>query len=98
MNALPGESPLAMLYGGARPDLIRAETLADILRDTARRLPSKTALHLIGTKESLSYAELDQRSDTIAAALNARGVKRGQFVGLWFTRSLDLHEIGRAHV
>ena len=91
MTVLAPDLPLTMLYGGARPDLLREETLGDILRATAKRLPHKTALHLIGTSERLSYAELDARSDRIAAALAARGVKRGEFVGLWFTRSLDLH-------
>ena len=91
MTVLAPDLPLTMLYGGARPDLLREETLGDILRATAKRLPNKTALHLIGTAERLTYAELDARSDMIAAALAARGVKRGEFVGLWFTRSLDLH-------
>ena len=91
MNTLVSDLPITLLYGGARPDLIRDETLADIFRATAARLPEKTALNLIGSSEALTYAELDRRSDAIAAALAARGVKRGEFVGLWFTRSLDLH-------
>lgn len=80
-----------LLVGEKRPDLLRDETLADILRDSASRLPEKTALHLIGRGDQLSYAELDAKSDRVAAALAAHGVKRGDFVGLWFTRSLDLH-------
>ncbi len=79
------------LVGHSRPDFLRHETLVDIFRASARRLSEKTALTLIGRAESLSYSELDRRSDLVAAALAACGVKRGDFVGLWFARSLDLH-------
>ena len=80
-----------MIYGGSRPDFLRHETLIDIFRATVARVPDKTALTLIGQAEALSYGELDRRSSVVAAALAARGVRRGDFVGLWFRRSLDLH-------
>ena len=80
-----------MIYGGSRPDFLRNETLIDIFRDTVARVPDKIALTLIGQAEALSYAELDRRSSLVAAALAARGVRQGDFVGLWFRRSLDLH-------
>lgn len=91
MKQLISEPTTTILFGGARPDLIRSETLADIFRATAARLPQKTAITLIGTEQALTYAELDQRSTKVARALAARGVKRGDFVGLWFKRSIDLH-------
>ncbi|WP_342362438.1 Pls/PosA family non-ribosomal peptide synthetase [Terrarubrum flagellatum] len=91
MNQLLSEPTTTMLFGGARPDIIRTETLADIFRETAGRLGDKIAITLIGTDEKLTYAELDRRSSKVAAALAARGVKRGDFVGLWFRRSIDLH-------
>ncbi len=80
-----------ILYGGARPDLMRHETLADIFRDSAARTPDKIAITLIGASQQLTYGELDRRSTKVAQALAARGVKRGDFVGLWFKRSIDLH-------
>jgi non-ribosomal peptide synthetase-like protein len=80
-----------MLCGDTRPDFLRNETLIDIFRDTVSRVPDKLALRLIGCDEALSYAELDRRSTLVAAALAARGVKPGDFVGLWLHRSLDLH-------
>jgi non-ribosomal peptide synthetase component E (peptide arylation enzyme) len=43
--------------GPYRPDLIRAETLADLLEATALRMPQQTALR--EGQQSLSYAELD---------------------------------------
>jgi non-ribosomal peptide synthetase-like protein len=84
----PGRSFVA---GVALPSLLRDETLVDIFRASAARVPAKVALALIGTDQRLTYEELDQRSDQVAAALAARGVKRGDFVGLWLKRSLELH-------
>ena len=40
--------------------------------------------------ETVTYAELDRRSNRIALALRAKGIGRGAFVGLWMARSLDL--------
>ena len=80
-----------MIHGRSRPEHLRDETLVDIFHATACRLPEKIALALIGCAESLTYAELDRRSNRVAAALAARGVKPGDYVGLWFRRSLDLH-------
>ena len=62
------------IRGHTRPDYLRDETLVDIFRETARRVPDKLALTLIGRGESLTYAELDRRSDLVAAALAARVV------------------------
>ncbi len=80
-----------VLTGPARPDILRDESLVDIFRETAAKMGGKTALALIASSEKLSYAELDRRSDQVAAALIGRGIKPGEFVGLWLRRSLDLH-------
>ena len=79
------------LQGPLRPDLIRDETLLDVFESTARRLPDKSAISLVGAGQTISYAELDQRSSRVAEALAALGVTVGDRVGLWFRRSLDLH-------
>ena len=81
----------SFVAGAVLPNLLREETLVDIVRSSAARNPGKLALTLIGAPETLTYCELDSRSDRVAAALQARGVKRGDFVGLWLQRSLDLH-------
>ena len=91
MHSVSSTSEALNIRGHARPGFLRDETLVDIFRETARRLPGKVALTLIGSGEALTYRELDRRSDLISAALAARGVKRGDYVGLWFHRSLDLH-------
>ena len=81
----------AVLLGPARPDLVRHETLSDIFRATAARVGSKAAL-VFGERE-LSYHQLDAWSDAIAGQLHAAGVERGDFVGVWWPRGLELHAL-----
>ena len=81
----------SILRGEIQPAFMRDETLAEIFRATAARLPQKAALKLLGSIDALTYRELDESSDRVAAALVARGIGPGDFVGLWFRRSLDLH-------
>jgi long-chain acyl-CoA synthetase len=54
--------------------------LAVMLRESARRAPAKTAV-ILGDA-TLSYAQLDQRSDRVAASLAAAGLAPGDRVGL----------------
>ena len=80
--------PSYILYGPAIPELMRDETLADILEASAQQFPSHIAL-IAGTVQ-LSYAELNARADRIAAALIDAGVRPGHFIGLWLPRGIDL--------
>src|SRR5678815_107393 len=59
--------------------------LEDYLRQTARRLPDKTAL--VAGEERLSYRDLDDRSDRLARALASRGVRRGDRVVVYADNS-----------
>jgi non-ribosomal peptide synthetase-like protein len=77
-----------ILRGPHRPDLLKNETLPDILEATAIRMPDKTAL-IFGIR-SLSYAELNEAADKVASGLIALGVKPGQVVGLWLPRGPEL--------
>ena len=77
-----------VLRGPHRPDLLRNETLPDILEATAARIPDKTAL--IFGERSLSYAQLDAAADRVASCLLALGVRSGRMVGLWLPRGIDL--------
>lgn len=79
----------SIIKGAARPDLLREETLADIFRSTAQRLPEKTALVFNG--DTLTYAQLDAWSDKIAAFLQEKGIGNGSHVGIWWPRGLELH-------
>jgi long-chain acyl-CoA synthetase len=54
--------------------------LAVVLRESARRAPGKTAVILGESK--LSYGQLDELSDRVAANLGAAGVTPGDRVGL----------------
>src|SRR6202034_2193355 len=55
-------------------------TLAVMLRESARRAPAKTAV-ILG-EARLSYAQLDELSDKLAANLTAAGLTPGDRVGL----------------
>ncbi len=54
--------------------------LAVMLRESARRAPAKTAV-ILGDA-TLSYAQLDELSDRVAASLTAAGLAPGDRVGL----------------
>ena len=54
--------------------------LSAILREAATRTPEHTAV--ISDSESLSYRDLDQRSDAVASELVRLGVEPGQAVGV----------------
>jgi non-ribosomal peptide synthetase-like protein len=77
-----------ILRGPSRPDLLHPETLGDLLRATADRLPGKTALRW--RDRSVSYRELLAGAERIAAGLHDRGLRPGQVVGLWLPRGADL--------
>lgn len=74
--------------GEHRPDLLRHETLAQLLQYSATQWPAKTAL--VFGEQSIDYATLNQRANVIAHHLIEHGVKAGQIVGLWMPRGIDL--------
>lgn len=77
-----------ILNGPSCPELLREETLADILRQTARRSPDHTALKF-GDK-AVTYAQLLTSAHRIALALARLGNGPGATVGLWLPRGIDL--------
>ena len=81
-----GPSP-AVLRGPDRPDLLREESLAEILAATARRLPQKPAL--IWGKRVVTYAELDAVSNDLGRTFARHGAAPGRVVGLFLPRGAD---------
>ena len=41
--------------------------------------------------ERITYSELERRANQLARFLRSRGVRRGDYVGLWLPRSMDAH-------
>jgi non-ribosomal peptide synthetase-like protein len=96
--------PAVAIEGAQLPQLLREETLWDHFAATVDREPDRLALRLLGDARgsgdaaergtpprAFTYRQLDERVGLAAAALVARGIGPGQFVGLWLRRSLDLH-------
>ncbi|QES58142.1 hypothetical protein DEJ51_31685 [Streptomyces venezuelae] len=78
---VPGGAAPAVLPAPAVPEL----TVVDAFRAQAARTPDAPALD--GPEGVVTYAELDRRSDTVAAALRRRGVGREDLVGLVVDRT-----------
>jgi amino acid adenylation domain-containing protein len=64
-----------------------AYILQQLLSNTAARFPEKTAVWARG--RSISYRELDERSNQLAHALAQSGVGKGDRVGLWFPKCVE---------
>ena len=77
-----------ILFGPKQPELLRDETLADILEASAARAPEQIAL-IFGARQ-LSYRELNRQAGAVASQLMAAGVGPGKIVGLWLPRGIDL--------
>jgi non-ribosomal peptide synthetase-like protein len=82
-------STISIVKGAERPDLIREETLAVLFRQSAQKFAAKTAL--IFENQTLTYAELDHWSDAVAADLARQGIQRGNNIGIWWRRGVELH-------
>lgn len=78
----------SQLQGQHLPELIRDESLPDLLEATALRTPTQTAL-IFGSHQ-LSYLELNTRADLAASYLIASGIVPGEILGLWLPRGIDL--------
>ncbi len=78
------DTPAPALDGG---EPAPARTLAEMLRATAAAHPDREALR--GDGESLTYRELDEQSDILAAQLRAEGARDGRIVRIDAPRSVD---------
>jgi len=64
-----------------------AYVLQQLLSASAKRNPEKAAVSARG--RVLTYGELEQQSNQLAQLLQARGLKRGERVGLYFPKSVE---------
>jgi len=65
----------------------------DWIAHHAGRRPGKLALHDLQTRRKFTYAELDARSDRLAAALAARGIGKGDRVALLAPNCAEYFEL-----
>jgi amino acid adenylation domain-containing protein len=85
----PADLAQQTALSGAATDYPRDAGIADLFRAAAAQNPAATAVVAPdGTR--LSYADLDRRSDALAARLAAEGVGRGDMVALCLRPSADL--------
>ncbi|HSF65207.1 MAG TPA: MupA/Atu3671 family FMN-dependent luciferase-like monooxygenase, partial [Paracoccaceae bacterium] len=86
---LPPDERTQVLHGwnatGAPPDPV---TIHRAVAAQAARTPDAVAL--ICDDTTLTHAQLDARANAFAAALHARGIRRGDRIGLCLPRSPDL--------
>src|SRR5258708_38315360 len=61
--------------------------IQQLLSKSASRYPDKTAVWARG--RSITYKELDERSNQLAHLLQGRGVRKGDRVGLYFPKSVE---------
>ncbi|WP_167441427.1 amino acid adenylation domain-containing protein [Amycolatopsis vastitatis] len=90
--SLPGLTPadraLFQRFGAGEPARVPFRGIHEAVLAQARFRPNALAVEHLG--ESLTYAELDRRSAALAAALAGFGVRPGQHVGLFLTRSIPM--------
>jgi amino acid adenylation domain-containing protein len=75
-------------FNHARKLLAAKGTVIDLFRQQSELNPGRTAISLAGT--TVSYRELDQRSDRLARLITGRGVGRGVLVGIYIERSIEM--------
>jgi fatty-acyl-CoA synthase len=68
---------------GASAQPLLGETIGDNLRRTAATYPASEALVDVPTGRRWTYSQLDADTDTLAVGLLARGIDKGDRVGIW---------------
>ena len=79
----------SLLIGEVREDIKKEETLAEIFQQTVDKYPEKVAL--IFHEQQITYSQLNNWANAIAADLIKRGIGPGKYVGVWIPRGLALH-------
>jgi len=74
---------VASYVHGASPVALLGETIGENLRRTVERVPNSDALVVRHQNYRATYAELWDQTTQVARGLLARGVKKGDRVGIW---------------
>jgi long-chain acyl-CoA synthetase len=83
-----GAQPIRQLFRRcARLRCVVVVNVADLVRDVARKTPDRVAL--VAGESRLSWSELDQRVDRVAAGLAGAGLVPGYRVGLALPNTID---------
>ena len=76
--------PAALSYASGTSDVpLIGRTIGDYLAATVARFPDREALVDVPAGRRLTYRELDQAVDAVAAGLLAMGIAKGDRVGIW---------------
>jgi long-chain acyl-CoA synthetase len=79
------------MEGSTASRRVTATTIAEALRDTAERVPDRTAIRTKDDSTSLTWSRLRNRADALAGGLHKLGVKRGDTVALMFSNRPEFH-------
>jgi amino acid adenylation domain-containing protein len=82
------ENQLVVEWNNTSVPYPRDQTIPGVFLEQMARTPDAPAVRFEG--QTLSYRELHQRAESVAAELNSRGIRPGNLVGLHLERSLEL--------
>lgn len=82
------EADLLWKFNDTKQDYPREETIVTLFEKQVSLNPEKVAV--IFEDRAVTYLELDQRSNELAGALRAQGVKKGSIIGLVMDRSVEM--------
>jgi len=80
---------LLSYVSGASDKPLLGVSIGEALRDAARTFGERNAITSRFQNEALSYRELDEAADRVAASLLAMGVERGERVGIWSQNRIE---------
>jgi long-subunit acyl-CoA synthetase (AMP-forming) len=83
------EATTAPELGSAPP--VEGETITQALEHTARRVPDRVAVRTKGGEETLTWAQLRDRADALAAGLQKLGVGKGDSVAIMLGNRPEFH-------
>jgi len=72
----------------SRYDEVAHLSVGDMLRNSAHAVPRKEAL--VSGKIRMTYKELDERTDALAASLQELGIQKGDRIAIYMKNSAEL--------